>query len=103
MPDAETTLSGSAFQILVGGTGKARLPIVACLKDNATLLLVLDRSVRRPNTWTRQVVASGTALQHHGTFLWLHSPSALLFPSTSTLQQLRLFYALSQDPQDFLH
>jgi len=32
--DAETTLSGSAFQILAVTTGKARLPIVDSLKDS---------------------------------------------------------------------
>ena len=54
--DAETTLSGSAFQILIPATGKARLPKGDSLKDGTTRkLVVVDRSVRRPNTWTRRM------------------------------------------------
>jgi len=37
MDDAETTLSGSAFQIFAAvTTGKARLPIVDSVKDGTT-------------------------------------------------------------------
>jgi len=45
MNDAETTLSGIAFQILVAATGKARLLIADSLKDGTARQLIQFKTV----------------------------------------------------------
>ena len=60
MDDAETTVSGSEFQIVAAETGKSRLQIVDSLKVGTTRSLVaVDQSVRRPETLARSVSGCG--------------------------------------------
>jgi len=47
MDDAETTLLGSAFQILAAAIGKAWLPIVDNLKDGTSLCHSFVLVIRR--------------------------------------------------------
>jgi len=56
--DAETTLSGSAFQILAAVAGKAQISMA---EEGSSGRL----SKRRPNTSARQVLVPGTAAQCH--------------------------------------
>jgi len=57
--DAEMTLSGSAFQILVEGTGKAWLWIVVKFEDGAARWLVAaDWSVHQSDTLTTRVIGA---------------------------------------------
>ena len=61
MDAAETTLPGSAFQVLEAATGKARLPIVYSLTNK-----VVGSGGSECASTRRHIGRSGTAAQRHG-------------------------------------